>query len=182
MRVEDADQAGLQVVMAAARVVEVAEIVARQADGHGVDGEVAAAQVLGQRRGLDAGQRPGLVVGLAAGGGQVEGTAAGAHGGGAESLVLAGIAAQRRGQLAGRPARVALHRQVDVHRHLAEQQVAHRAAHQVHGREVLERGKQLLHPGEAPDPLAQRGVRAHRRTGTPARRMCSLASRTECLP
>ena len=158
------------------------QVVAREANGHGVDGEVAPPQVLGQGSGLDPGERSGLVIGLAARGGQVEGPPPGAHGGRAEALVLAGVASQRGGQLTRHPAGVTLHGQVQVHRHPAQQQVAYRAAHEVHGREVLERGEKLLHPGDPPDPFSQRGVRAHRRTGTPARRMCSLASRTECLP
>ena len=94
------------------------------------------------------GQRAGRVVGLAAGGGEVEGRGPPARTvGRAEALVLARVPPSRSRQLPRRRARVALHRQVEVHRTAAQQQVAHGAAHEVGGRQALERRQQPLHPG-----------------------------------
>jgi hypothetical protein len=47
--VEDAQKPRLQVAATAEGVVQVAEVLAREPDGHGVDGEVAAAQVVHER-------------------------------------------------------------------------------------------------------------------------------------
>ena len=177
---QDADPAFLEVGQASAGVVEVAQVVAAEGHGHGVEGEVAPAQVLVQGGGRDPRERSRLVVGLAPGGGEVERQPAATHAGGAEALVLAGPAVQALGQGARHRAGVALHGEIEVHGVGAAQQVADGSAHQVHGRETLQRRQQGLHAGQAAHPLAQPclGRRSHSRTGTPAACIRSLASRT----
>ena len=75
------------------------------------------------------------------------------------------------GERARHRAGVALHRHVEVHGLRAAQQVAYRPAHQVRGREPLERGQQLA-PCPARGARARAGLpgvdRRHRRTGMPA--------------
>ena len=177
---EDADHSALEVLQAAAGVVEMAQVVAAQGNGHGVQGEIAAAQIVLERCALNQRQRPGLLVGLAPGGGQVQAQVGSAHGGGAEALVLADLALQPLGQRAGRGAGVALDGQVEVHGLSPSQEVAHRSAHQVDRRQPLESAEQPVHTGQAAHPLAQARVRLrpHSRTGIPAARIRSLASRT----
>ena len=174
----------LQVLEAPERVVEVAEVVPGETQGHGVDGEVAPGEVLVEPGGLDHGQRARLRVDLAPGGGEVEQQAVGAYRGRAEALVLARLAAQALGERARHRAGVALHRHVEVHGLRAAQQVAYRPAHQIRGREPAQRRQQALHARHAAQALTQVcPVRPrHRRTGIPAARMRSLASRTLWRP
>ena len=65
--VKHAHVAGLQVGHAVVGVVEMAQVVAGQADRHRVDREVPAGKVLAQRRLLHLGERAGVGVGLARG-------------------------------------------------------------------------------------------------------------------
>ena len=176
---EHANGPGLEVGHAAAGVVEVAEVVARDPERHRVHAEVAPGEIVAQRRGAHLGERARLGVGLPPRGGQVERQLVCQHLGGAEALVLAGAAPEPVGERAGDRAGVALHGHVDVHPVGAAQQVAHRPAHEVRGREALERWQQPAHSGQAPNALAQVLRGQHQsRTGIPAARMRSLASRT----
>ncbi len=84
------------------------------------------------------------------------------------------------GQLLRGAHSVALDRQVQVHRPLAQQQVPHRAADQVNRRQGREQRQEPLHAGHRPQPFAQSVHQS--RTGTPASRMRSLASRTVVCP
>ncbi len=92
--------------------------------GDGVDGEVAPAEVLGQRGGTHVGQRPGRGVRLGPRPRDPDGEVPGPRLGGAEALVhvddLAELGGQRRG--------VALDDEVEVADRPPEQGVAHRAA------------------------------------------------------
>src|SRR5581483_9414578 len=104
--------------------------IARKGERHRVDREVAAGQVLRQGGGPDLGQGAGGRVGLAAGRGQVELELVGADPRGREALVRVDLAAQAPAELGG----VALHDEVEVGSLPPEEEVAHRAAHQIHGR------------------------------------------------
>ena len=178
---EHPQHALLQIVDAAEGVAHVAEVVAAQADGDRVDGEVPPAQVLLQGRGLHLRQRARLGVGLPARGGQVEAQAVpGGDRGGAEALVPDSAAVEHVGQLLGRADRVALDGQVQVEDLLVEQEVAHRAPHEVDRGQRHQQRQQPLHARDGPQPLAQ--AVHQRRTGTPASRMRSLASRTVVCP
>lgn len=80
--VQDADEAVGEVGLG---IVQVEQGLVCQAQGQGVDAEVAPGQVVGQYGGTDVGQAGGRAVGFAAGGDQVEGQAFGRlPGGGAE--------------------------------------------------------------------------------------------------
>ena len=72
--------------------------------------------------------------------------------------MLARHAAEPLGERTGDRARVALDGNVDVHGVGAAQQVAHGPAHQVGGREPVERRQQPLHSGHAAQALAQFAV------------------------
>jgi hypothetical protein len=181
--VKDAHDARLQIREAAIGVVQVPEVVAEQGDGHRVDREVAAAQVLVERGGLDVRQRPRLAVRLGARGGEVEDELRRPHGRGPEALMLAHDAAQAIGQRPPDRARISLHGKVEVDRVRAAQQVADGPAHQVHGRQAGERGQQPLHGREAPDALAQVGVGARHavRVSPGCRpRACAPSPRAPC--
>ena len=178
--VEHAHDALLQVGDAPARVVQMAEVVPGQAQRHRVDGEVAAAEVLVQRRGLHTRQLTGGVVGLPPRAREVVG-----------ALPVSTVAVPKRsysraplpepvGHGARRRARVSLDRDVHVDRIRPAQQVAHAATHQIGRRKPLEGRQKPLHAGHAPDALPQLAgpVRHQSRTGIPAPRMRSFASRT----
>ena len=80
----------------------------------------------------------------------------------------------------GHRAGVALDGHVEVDGRLAEQEVAHRAAHEVGRRQAVERRQQPLHAGQAPDALAQRHPRARsqpHRDSRRAHRLLGLAHR-----
>ena len=114
-----------------------------------VDGEVAAREVLGDRRAeLDLRQRTRLLVALAPRGGEVDDAA---RGRGAEALVQQRLLPQQPRHLGG----VALDHQVEVARVAAEQRVTHRAADHPHARDVLEGVEQLPCAGCLPQPLEQ---------------------------
>ena len=156
--VEHADDAVAQVAEAAEEVDDRAEVRPAQRDGHGVDGEIAAEQVLADGGVLHPGQRGRIVVELGAGGGHVdvEGLArtarsqAGAsprtvgrkqHHRGLELAVGAHPAPQFGGQAGGELDAVALHRDVDVDVGLLQQQVADEPAHQIDAGEVLRQSR-----------------------------------------
>ena len=143
--VEHPDHPALEVHPPAAGVLQLADPVAVQVDRHRVDGEVAPAQVFGQPRRLHIGERPGLRVGLAARGGEVNHQVAGADRGGAEALVLLGLAAEPPGQLSGHGAGVTLDREVEVHGVAPEQEVAHRPADEECRLEAVEGRQQPVH-------------------------------------
>ncbi len=182
--VEHAHDPLLEVRTAAAGVVEVAEIVARQPHRHRVDREVAPAEVLVKRRLLDSRQGARLVVRLAPSGGEVEHQVVGAHRGGAKALVLARDPAEPIGQGPGYRASVSFDGYVEVDGIGVAEQVAHGAAHEVGGRQSFQGRQQAPHAGEATYALAQVHLapRHHRRTGIPASRIRSLASRTVWCP
>ena len=92
------------------------------------------------------------------------------------------LAAEPVRHRARRRAGIALDGDVHVVRVRAAQQIAHPAAHEKGRRQPLERGQQPLHARQAPDALTQLWARAghHRRTGIPAARILSFASRTVC--
>ena len=145
----------VQVGQPAAGVVEVTEVVAREPERHGVDGEVAAHEVLVEPRLLDDRQDARLGIGLAPRRRKVDAQLVGAHGRGAEALVLARLAAESLGQRAGDRAGVSLDGDIEVHGVGPAQQVTHGPAHQKGGREALERRQQPLHSRDAAYALAQ---------------------------
>ncbi len=69
--VEDADEARVEVGEAAGRVEDFAALGAVEAEGEGVDGEVAAAQILADGGGFDGREGTGAGVSLGAGGDEV---------------------------------------------------------------------------------------------------------------
>jgi hypothetical protein len=152
--VQHADHAGAEVVESAVRVVQVTEIVSGQSHRHRIDREIAATEVVGQRRGLHERQRSRPLVDLAACSGHVEGQLAGLHRGGPEPFVLARPAGESLGQGAGHRAGASLNRYVEVDRFRSTQQITYRAAHQEGRRQPLEGGQQPAHAGQATNALA----------------------------
>ncbi len=101
----------------------------------------------------------------------------------AEALVLTRIAPEPLGERPCHRASIPLDGHVEVHRVRAAKQVADGAAHEVGSRKPGESGQQPLRAGQAPDALAELGGACrHSRTGIPAARIRSLASRTVCCP
>ena len=130
--VEDADRPGLQIAPAAEGVDQPASILPLQRDGHRVDREVAAEEILADRRVLDRRQGRRRVVELGAGRHHVHSLVVSVEDDrGAELLVHPGAAVERVGQGAGQRDRIALDGDVDVEVGLAEQDVAHGPADQV---------------------------------------------------
>ena len=113
---------------------------------------------------------------LAPGRGKVDREARRLDGGRPEALVHLGVAAGPQGHVARRAGGVALDRHVEVDRPVPQQQVAHGSADEVRGREPRERREQHVHPGQGPNALGQ--PLHHSRTGMPAARIRSFASRT----
>ncbi len=163
--VEHANHARLEVGLAAVGIVQ---RVVGDCHRHRVDREVAPGEVLGQAGGLDVRQGTGLGVGLAPRGRDVDGQLRGTDSRSAEPVVLHHLATQPLGERPRDRERVALHHEVEIHVRRAAQQVPHRPAHQVGRRQTLEGG-------------AEAGVH-HSRTGMPAARIVSLASRTVYAP
>jgi hypothetical protein len=62
------------------------------------------------------------------------------------------------------------------------QQVAHRAAHEVGGRQAPQRREEHVHAGQRPHPLGQPLHHRYSLTGIPAAPMRSFASRTVYEP
>ena len=146
--VEDPDAPCLEVLAAAEGVDEPAEVLALQGDGHRVDREVAAVQVLVDRARLDRGKDGGSVVGLAARGHDVDALLfAVDHDRGSELPMRAGTALELLRQSVGQRDRIALDDDVHVEVRLAEQDVSHRAADEVdpvvplaHGHDRVQHG------------------------------------------
>jgi hypothetical protein len=151
--VEHADRGHRHVGHAAAGVVEVADVVAGEPDRHRVDREVAAREVLGERRGRYPRQLAGRVVGLLPRAREVVGPDRGHDGRRAEALVLPRLAPKPVGDRARGRASIALDGDVHVVRVGPAQEVAHGAADEIGRRKPLERRQQPLHSGHAPDAL-----------------------------
>ena len=159
-RVQDAHDSGLEVRPAAEEVDEVAERVALQRDGHRVDREVAAEEVLAQRGALDPGQRGRTVVELGAGRGHVDARpVAGDHDRGAELLVRDGPAAERRRERAAERDAVPLDGDVEIEGRLVQEDVADGAADEVDALERAGRGlrglEHLDQAGSSPELLGE---------------------------
>src|SRR5215211_2517231 len=130
--VEEADRLRVEVAASVERVDESAEVLALERDGHRIDREVAAEEVLADRRVLDARQRRRRVVELRARGDDVDALVVAVHHyGRAELAVGPHASAEAVGDGARERDCVALHRDVDVEVRLAEQDVAHGAADEV---------------------------------------------------
>ena len=100
------------------------------------------------------------------------------HGGGAEALVLPRLSPEALGQGPGDRDGVPLNRDVQVDGLRAPQHVADRSADQIRGRQPPQRGEQLGHARQLPDPLREvQGL-----TGMPAPAIRSLASWTVYVP
>ena len=129
------------------------ELAVGQPDGDRVDAEVAAREVLGDRRAeLDVGQRTRMRVALAPRRGEVDGAG---RVRGPEALVDdRAVAEPLRG---GR--RVALHHEIEVARVAPEQRVADRAAHHPDARQVRQGVEHGRRAGHLPQPLEQ--IRRH---------------------
>ncbi len=176
--VKHAQQTGVEVGEPTVRIVEVAQIVALEADRHGVDREVATGEVLAKRGRLHPRQGARLVVGLLARGDQVDLHVADPDDRRAEALVLAHLAAEPVGERTRHQRGVALHDEIrPAVGQLAAQQVPHPASDEVGRGQPDQRRQQALHAGQAADSLSQ-VRRAHSRTGIPAARIRSFASRT----
>src|SRR3954452_14586218 len=90
------------------------------------------------------------------------------NGGGSEPVVLEHLSAEPRRGGRGGLGSIALDCEIEVHGRGAAQLVSHRTSNEVRGRQALERRQQ---------------VRVHHpRTGMPAARIASLASRTVYSP
>ena len=131
---QGADDAGCKVGAAIVGVNQVA-VVAAEGDGHGVDGEIAAGQVVGDTAGLHVGQGAGSGVGFAAGGYEVNPgqTAGQVHRSGAEPGMNGHPSAEGIGQFLSQGRGAAHHGDVQVLDRRAEEVVAHRAADQIGG-------------------------------------------------
>ena len=143
-----------------------------EAERHRVDGHVAAAEVLVERRGFDLRQRPGAQVALAPRAGEVDRAVAEHDAGGAEAVVGGGLPAEA----GDRRLQVALHDEIDLPRAAAEEQVADGPAHDVDAVAGAERR-------ERPSPARQgaQGVEglvgvAHARILAATLASCSRAS------
>ena len=138
---QDSQLAPLQVLDASMRIDQLR--FADQRHRHRVDREVAAGEVLGQRRRANLGKRSGMSVSLRTGGGQVDLEAVDPHGRRAEALVRTHLPTEPPGHLAN----LALDRDVDVRPLPAKQQIAHGAANQIRG-DLCRRLAQALDPGK----------------------------------
>jgi hypothetical protein len=135
--VQDAQQAGAQVVL---RAGPAGQVPVGEPQREGVDREVAAREVVGQRRPeLDVGQRAGARVRLPPRARDVERRPVRAHGGGPEALVDEHVAPQPGGGVPRHGDRVALDDDVEIARLEAQQQVAHGAADDPGARLVAQR-------------------------------------------
>ena len=142
---ERADEAGVEVGEAAGGVEDFAGFGAAEAESEGVDGEVAAEEVVADRRRGDGGKSAGAGVRLGAGGDEVEVKTGDADGGCEEGWVSDGATACRLGKLAGESHCVAFDRDVGVERGAFEEEVAERAADEINGNGVaLSDGEELV--------------------------------------
>ena len=166
--VQHPHDAAAKVALAAVGVEQQAELGRQQRHRHRVDGEVAAMQVLADRRVLDRGQGGRVLVVLGASAGHIDPQGAGNHHRGVELLVGVHAAVQRRRKALGEGDAVTLVGEVDVEAGLLQQQVAHSAAHQVDAGVVgggRGGGPQALQAGHGPQPVAQVGRAPRRRAG-----------------
>ena len=148
---EDSDAPGLEVLAAAERVDEPAEVLALQGDRHGVDREVAAVQVLVDRPRLDRGEHRRGVVRLAARGHDVDAlVVAVEHDCGSEVPMRPGTAFQLPCERMRQGDRIALDDDVHVEVRLAEQDVAHRAADEVDAVVAVADGHDRVQHGPQP--------------------------------
>ena len=69
---QDAQQPSFQVIQAAQLIFQLAPMISIQAQGQGIDGEIAADQVISQRAGLHGRQSGGVLVGFRTGGNEIE--------------------------------------------------------------------------------------------------------------
>ena len=130
--VEDADRLRLQVAPPAERVDQPPEVLALQGHGHRVDREVAAEEVLADRRVLDARERGRRVVELRPRRDDVDSLVLAVEDDrGAELPVRPHPPVERIGEAPRELDRVALDRDVDVEVRLAEQDVPHRPADEI---------------------------------------------------
>jgi len=138
--VQHADAARLQVAQAPVIVEQLAVAAAIQADGHGVDGEIAPVEILLDRGAFDLRQLGRALVELGARGDKVErGRHAGGRVlveddlGGAEARMAAHPRAERAGEFLGHADGVPLDDEIQIQRRRAEQEVAHEPADDVQG-------------------------------------------------
>ena len=148
--VEHADDAVLQVLAASEGMDQAAEVGFLQRDGHRVDREVAAVEVLRDRRRLHYRERTGREVALRARGHDVDPVpVAVLDDRGAELLVRRVAPAERFREGAPEPDRIAFHRDVDVEALGSEEDVPHGAADEVdavdRALEVRDRREHGLH-------------------------------------
>ena len=149
--VEDPDAPGLEVLAAAERVDEPAEVLAFQGDGHRVDREVAAVEVVVDRARLDAREHRGRVVGLAARGDDVDALVVAVEDDrGPELPMRADTAVELLRQRLRQCDRIAFDHDVDVEARLAEQDVAHRAADEVDALVAVADGHDRVQHGPQP--------------------------------
>ena len=176
--VQDADPPGLEVGAALERVDELAEVLALERDGHRVDREVAAVEVLLDRPRRHRGEHGRCVVRLAAGRHEVEPLVVAVEDDrGSELLVRADASVELLRDRACERDRVPFDDDVDVEVPLAEQDVADGSADEVDalvglvdGDDRVERGRDALrelerrHAVILPWPPAQTGsLSAHPR-------------------
>ncbi len=138
---EHSDRARLEVAAARERVDQPSVVGALERDGHRVDREVAAEEVLPDRRVLDARKRRRRVVELGAGGDDVDPLlVAVENNGGAELPMRAYAAAESVCEREGELDRIALDRDVDVEALLPQEDVANGAADEIDAVRVLADG------------------------------------------
>ena len=129
--VEYADALTLQVVTAVVGVDQLAIVTGVEADGHGVDGEVAAGEVVVNGAGGNCRQSPRFFIGFTAGSGQVNIPVLPLQLGGVEAGVGGEFALIYFFKLPGQLDGVALNDQVEVEIWLLHEQVADDTADQV---------------------------------------------------
>ena len=163
--VQHADRTGVEV---GAAVVRVEQGLVGQGHGHRVDREVPTREVLLDARGLDVWERAGLGIALAPGRGEMDVRIVEAHRGRPEAIVLDHFSPQSSSNCGRGLPRVALDGKIQIDGIRAAEVVSHRPSHDVRGRQALERRQQV--------------AKHHARTGMPAERIASLASRTVYEP
>ena len=150
---EHAQHARVEVRPRARRAVQLA---VGQPQRERVDREVAPREVVLERRAeLHDRQRAGLGIALAPRSGEVERGVRASHRGRAEALVHQHLAAEPLGRPARDDQRVPLDDEVEVARHAAEQQVAHRAADHPDARLSAQRREHRLGRGQGPESLQE---------------------------
>ncbi len=146
---------------------------ARERDGDRVDGEVAAVEVLLERRRRHLGERAGRRVALAAGHRDVDAPALAGRGRGPEGIVDGELAAER----ARERRRIALDDEIQLARGKPERDVAHEAADHRDAAGCLIDRRVARQRGENGARDDRSGAH-HCRTATPAAARCALACAT----